>query len=454
MINSVEKKRLVHAILTFLANEKEADADGLSVASQVISEVYGIDLNDSSLALPNQYSLLDVFNAGLNALKMEQQQQQQQQQPQQQQQSLENNPKYQAFIKQLEDMGYFNNCNEEQRKLRLEKAKEKFLLRAQSSSTLSTSSDAASGNIRIDKELAEKHKNEGNEYLKKKMYKEALESYKNAIKADPTNAIYPANMAATYLQTGDFDNAEQCCKKAIELDPKYSKAYSRLAVIYQRKGKTQEAIAQLELAKKYDPNNEEYANKINELRSSLNTRPTNPFASMMGGGVGGGNPLANLASMMGGSSGGMPDLGSLGQMFSNPEFMRMATEMMQRPEMQQMVQNMMQSFVPDATGGESPFDVDAAGIERVLQEPEVQNNPKLKKIFEECREKGIKHALSYIGDPEVANFMRDFAMRQLSNLPPDQNPLAGLMNMMSGRGSNMGSNVEERREDDDNNMYS
>ncbi len=51
-------------------------------------------------------------------------------------------------------------------------------------------------------------------------YKLAIESYKKAIQADPTNAIYPANMAAAFMQLRDYDNAEKC-KKVIEIDPKY-----------------------------------------------------------------------------------------------------------------------------------------------------------------------------------------------------------------------------------------
>lgn len=450
-----DRKRLVHAILNFLATESEADVDSLSVASQVISDSYNINPNDSSLALPAPYSLLDVFTAGVKALNI----QTQQQAPSSSTttDNLEVNPKYQAFIKQLEDMGYFNNCDDETRKQRTEKAKEKFLSRTQTATTTASSSATAVK----DTATAEKHKNEGNELLKKKQFKEAIESYKNAIKFDPTNAIYPANMGAAYLQINDLDNAEQCCKKAIELDSKYSKAYSRLALIYQRKGRTQDAISQLELASKNDPTNEEYKNKLAELRQ-IDSRPANPFAGL--GGMGG---LGNLANMMGGlggggGAGGMPDLGGLGQMMNNPEFMRMAMDMMQRPEMQNLVQNMMGNFLSgndsDSASGENVGmeGLDAAGIEKVLQEPEVQNNPKLKQIFEECREKGINHALNYINDPEVAGFMRDFAMRQLNNLPADQNPFSQMGGNPFAGLFNQSNNNNNNNDDDDNNnnMYS
>lgn len=444
------KKQLVHAILNFLSNEKEADADSLTVASSVISDAYSVDASDASLALPSQYTLLDVFNAGLTSLNIAQ--------PQQQQQTatttapavhddLEGNPKYQAFIKQLNDMGYFNNCDEETKKQRMEKAKEKFLSRsaaattgsattftasASTTTTTTTTSFTAAATSSVDKAAAEKFKNEGNDHLKQKQYKLAIESYKKAIQADPTNAIYPANMAAAFMQLRDYDNAEKCCKKAIEIDPKYGKARSRLALIYQRTGRLNEAIEQLEDALEHDPNNaEEYTAKLNELigssgggAPSTQHAPSNPFAAMMGGmggmGGGGGNPLAGLANMMGGmgggAGGGMPDFGSL---LSNPEFMRTAMDLMQRPEMQSMVQNMMGGFMGggagggEEEGGENPLGLDEAALEKVLADPEVQNNPRLKQIFEECREKGLNHSLQYLSDPEVVGFMTRFVQRKM-----------------------------------------
>jgi len=376
-----------------------------------------------------------VFNAGLSSLNIPfaapaQQQQQTSSSSssvEQQQDDLDNNPKYQAFIKQLSDMGYFNNCDEEQKKQRIEKAKEKFLVR---SKTTTSSAASASASVEVDSVTAEKYKTEGNDHLKQKQYKSAIESYKKAIQADPTNAIYPANMGAAYMQMNDFESAEQCCKKAIEIDPKYGKARSRLALIYQRKGKNKDAIAQLEEALKHDPNNEEYKNKLTELRnlSSPASSPaaaSNPFAAMMGGGGGnplaammgggGGNPFGGLASMMGGGGGGMPDFGA---MLSNPEFMRTAMDLMQRPEMQSMVQNMMGGFMPggnDQGAGENPLGLDDAALEKVLEDPEVQNNPKLKQIFEECREKGLNHSLQYLSDPDVVNFMTGFVQRRLGN---------------------------------------
>ncbi len=108
-----------------------------------------------------------------------------------------------------------------------------------------------------------------------------------------------------------------------------STARSRLALIYQRTGRLNEAIEQLEDALEHDPNNaEEYTAKLNELigssgggAPSTQHAPSNPFAAMMGG----------MGGMDGGGGGGMPDFGSL---LSNPEFMRTAMDLMQRPEMQ------------------------------------------------------------------------------------------------------------------------
>jgi tetratricopeptide (TPR) repeat protein len=442
--SSLQKQRLIAAILNFLANDKEADADSLGIASQIISDTYNINTSSSSeLNLPPQHTLLDVFNAGINSLNITYPEKEE---------KLEDNPKYQQFIKQLEEMGYFKDCSEEQRLVRVEKAKEKFLARTQAA--------------KPDTATAEQFKNEGNEYLKKRQFKEAIESYKNAIKSDPTNPIYPANMGAAYMQLGDFESAEKCCKKAVELDPKYSKAHGRLGQIYQRLGKSSDAIKHFELGLELDPTNEEYRKKLDSLKnpSTTATRSANPspFGGGLGGlgGLGGGGGLGGLSNLLGGlggGSGGGGGMGGLGEMLNNPEFMRMAMDMMQKPEMQQMMQGVMQNMMggqgaqesdDQAPRGGSPFGgIDESQIDQVLEEPEVRNSEKLTSVFNECKQNGINALWNYMGDPEVSSFMQSYAMKKMSSLPADQNPFSFLQNR---------NNQDDSDQNDDNNsgMYS
>jgi len=83
----------------------------------------------------------------------------------------------------------------------------------------------------IDPELGLVAKQEGNEKFKGGDFPGAVERYSEAIKRDPTNAVYYANRAAAYTKLTSFNEAKSDCDKAIDLDPKYVKAWSRLAAI-------------------------------------------------------------------------------------------------------------------------------------------------------------------------------------------------------------------------------
>jgi small glutamine-rich tetratricopeptide repeat-containing protein alpha len=59
-------------------------------------------------------------------------------------------------------------------------------------------------------------------------YSDAVESYEEAIKLDPTNPVYLSNLAAAYSSLEDYDSAKTAAEKAIDVDPTFVKAYSRL----------------------------------------------------------------------------------------------------------------------------------------------------------------------------------------------------------------------------------
>merc|ERR1719487_1250640 len=265
--------------------------------------------------------------------------------------------------------------------------------------------------------------------MKEKKYKEAIESYKKAIGFNPRNAIYPSNMAAAYINLGDFDNGIKCCKKAIEIDVTFHKAYSRLGAVYDRQGKLEEALAQYKLALQYSPGNKEYESKIATLEREQ-AGPTMPqgnplgnLQNMFGGGQGGGMPDMSslLGGLGGGQGGGTPDIGSL---LNNPGFMNMAMNMMQQPGMQEMMQGMMSNMGlgNGFMGGNGPSDEQhKAAMDKILQDPEVQDNPRLIEIFTKAREGGPQSMLEYVNDPEVTQFMMKYAqkhvdMSQLQNM--------------------------------------
>lgn len=75
-------------------------------------------------------------------------------------------------------MGYFKETANETRQQKMEKAKQKFIAKTQENPTV----------------LAEKAKEEGNQLMKERKYKEAIEVYKKAMGYNPRNPIYPSNM--------------------------------------------------------------------------------------------------------------------------------------------------------------------------------------------------------------------------------------------------------------------
>uniref|UniRef100_M4BU69 Hsp70-Hsp90 organising protein n=2 Tax=Hyaloperonospora arabidopsidis (strain Emoy2) TaxID=559515 RepID=M4BU69_HYAAE len=109
--------------------------------------------------------------------------------------------------------------------------------------------------IDLDKALAAK--NEGNDFFKNGEFPQAVERYTEAIKRDPSCAVYYANRAAAYTKLTSFNEAKKDCEKAIELDPKYVKAYSRMGAIQCFMKEFHKARESYEKGLSLDPNHQE-----------------------------------------------------------------------------------------------------------------------------------------------------------------------------------------------------
>jgi flagellar biosynthesis component FlhA/Tfp pilus assembly protein PilF len=99
----------------------------------------------------------------------------------------------------------------------------------------------------------------GNVYYQRREYGRAVESYKQALDADPANATYLTVLADVYSETGDVEAALEQHKKAFELsrdEPAYHKAVSRVynkaGIAAWNKGDTQTAIQQYRIALQND----------------------------------------------------------------------------------------------------------------------------------------------------------------------------------------------------------
>ncbi|KAI1289984.1 Small glutamine-rich tetratricopeptide repeat-containing protein alpha [Halotydeus destructor] len=187
---------------------------------------------------------------------------------------------------------------------------------------------------------AEGLKNEGNNLMKLEKFDEALKCYTKAIQLDGKNAVYYCNRAAAYSKLNNHSFALEDCRRAIQIDDTYSKAYGRMGLAYASLNDHHRARECYKKASELDPQNESYKNnlaiaeeKVAELERS--------------------NPLGALGGL-----GGF-DIGSV---LSNPALMNMASQMMQDPNMQNLIGNMMSSMgvAPPAAADEAgPGGMDA-----------------------------------------------------------------------------------------------
>uniref|UniRef100_A0A914D7T4 SGTA homodimerisation domain-containing protein n=1 Tax=Acrobeloides nanus TaxID=290746 RepID=A0A914D7T4_9BILA len=195
-------------------------------------------------------------------------------------------------------------------------------------------------------EQANRLKEEGNDLVKASKFEDAILRYNQAIKLN-RDPIYFCNRAAAYCRLDQYDLAIQDCRTALALDPKYAKAYGRMGLALSCQLRYDQAVEAYKLALELEPENESYKNNLaiaqEKLEEAKKTFSENPQANPFAGGLGG---------MLGGLGGGMPPLD---QILNNPQMMQFASQMMSDPNIQNMMSNMMGSFMPrGAAGGEAP----------------------------------------------------------------------------------------------------
>ncbi|KAJ3130947.1 hypothetical protein HK100_007124 [Physocladia obscura] len=177
-------------------------------------------------------------------------------------------------------------------------------------------------------------KNQGNKLVAEKKYQQAIAKYTQAIELAPDNAVYYANRAAAYSQDDDHANAVEDSKRAIEVDPSYSKAYSRMGHAHFCLGNYEESVEAYETGLKLDPSNAAMKQNLAAAQQKITENGGVVPGASSGGGAGG-NPFAGMPGL-GGAGGGMPDIAS---MLGNPDFMNMASKMMNNPAISQMMKN-------------------------------------------------------------------------------------------------------------------
>lgn len=213
-------------------------------------------------------------------------------------------------------------------------------------SSSTTTSAAGTGNVTAEQQKeAESLKSKGNAAMAQKDYSSAIDLYTEALKLNPSNAVFLSNRAAAHSAAKDHASARIDAEAAVAVDPTYTKAWSRLGLARFALGDAKGAMEAYGKGIEYEGSGGSEAMKkgfetakrrVDEMQAEESSLPR---SSPGGAGAGGMPDLSSLASMFGGGAGGgaggagaggMPDLGSI---MSNPMFASMAQNLMSNPDL-------------------------------------------------------------------------------------------------------------------------
>uniref|UniRef100_A0A1B6EB65 SGTA homodimerisation domain-containing protein n=1 Tax=Clastoptera arizonana TaxID=38151 RepID=A0A1B6EB65_9HEMI len=172
------------------------------------------------------------------------------------------------------------------------------------------------------KAVAEEFKAEGNRHMNNQNYAEAFKFYSKAINLDNTNAVYFCNRAAALNLMDRPEHAIIDCKKALQIDPSYSKSYGRLGLAYSNLNRHEEACDCYNKALELEPDNPSYKNNLQLSLEKLR-------ANRGGVGVGVGGVSVGVGGM------------DLSAVLNNPSLLRMASNMLSNPQMQNLMSSLL-----------------------------------------------------------------------------------------------------------------
>ncbi|XP_033698810.1 sperm-associated antigen 1 isoform X1 [Tursiops truncatus] len=122
-----------------------------------------------------------------------------------------------------------------------------------------------------DEEMFKTLKEEGNQCVKDKNYKDALSKYSECLKINKECAIY-TNRALCYLKLGQFEEAKQDCDQALQIDLGNVKACYRRALAYKGLKNYQKSLNDLHKVLLLDPNIIEAKMELEEVTRTLNVQ--------------------------------------------------------------------------------------------------------------------------------------------------------------------------------------
>jgi len=123
--------------------------------------------------------------------------------------------------------------------------------------------------IESSEKAGEKRRLRGNQYFKRKMFKEALSEYREALVHVPLNVSVLCNMSQVYLMMNDVQSALEYTERALFIDSDNVKALWRHARACVCKAQLDVAVHDLEFAHFLEPDNSDISDLLQNCKSEL-----------------------------------------------------------------------------------------------------------------------------------------------------------------------------------------
>lgn len=119
---------------------------------------------------------------------------------------------------------------------------------------------------------AAEFKAQGNAFLQKKEFDNAIAAYTKAIELDSSDHVFFSNRSAAYLSKGDASNALADGEKCVEISPQWPKGYTRKGAALHALKRYEEAVAAYEAGLKIAPSDTGLTSGLNEVKKAM-TQP-------------------------------------------------------------------------------------------------------------------------------------------------------------------------------------
>jgi tetratricopeptide (TPR) repeat protein len=126
---------------------------------------------------------------------------------------------------------------------------------------------------------AQEEKERGNEFFRKKKYKESIICYTRAAEFNPDDATLFSNRSAAYLHLEHYELALRDAERCIDMTPTWVKGYFRKGKALLGQEKFDEAMEAFKQASEIDPSNKEIqdAMRVTQLRMKNRNNPVINF---------------------------------------------------------------------------------------------------------------------------------------------------------------------------------